>query len=293
MTDFFKDYHPVVNGAFFISVIFFAMFTNHPGLQLCSLVGSISYLLILRGFSGVKGLLFGSFITFLLITLLNPLFNHQGVTILTYFRNGNPLTLESMIYGLSAGLLFISVILWFACHNEVMTSDRLMYLFGKMAPALSLVFSMSLRFVPLYKRRIKEIAFARAGIGRDASQGGLWRRIKEGLAIFSIFITWALESSIETADSMKARGYGLPGRTAFSLFRFHKRDLGMLLFILGVDGLLFYCFSTRVFKMVFYPAIKIAKFRFETGLGLVLFFILSMVPTGVCLWEEWKWKYYS
>ena len=47
----------------------------------------------------------------------------------------------------------------------------------------------------------------------------------------SILVTWALENAIETADSMKSRGYGLKGRTAFSIYRFNRRDkiLGALL----------------------------------------------------------------
>ena len=46
-------------------------------------------------------------------------------------------------------------------------------------------------------------------------------------------LTWSLENAIETADSMKSRGYGLPGRTAFSIYRFDDRDkmaLGWLLY---------------------------------------------------------------
>lgn len=292
MSDFFHEYHPVVNAAFFVSVLFIAMFTNHPALQICGLVGSIIYLLILKGFSGTKGIFFGTFITFLALTLLNPIFNHQGVTILMYFSNGNPLTLESMIYGMSAGLMFITVIFWFAAHNEIMTSDRLMYLFGRMAPALSLIFSMSLRFVPLYKKRIGEITLARGGIGKDPRKGKLWDRLKAALSIFSIFVTWALESSIETADSMRSRGYGLKGRTAFSLFRFTPRDGWVLALILAIDGILLYMIKNRVFKIVFYPSIKIAKIRPETVIGIVLFGILCLIPSGISLWEEWRWKYY-
>ena len=293
MTDFFNEYHPVVNAAFFMSVLFMAMFTNHPALQIISFIGALFYLLILKGFSGTKGILFGSLIMFLMVTLLNPIFNHKGVTIITYFSNGNPLTLESMVYGMSAGFMFITVILWFACHNEIMTSDRLMYLFGKMAPALSLIFSMCLRFVPLYKKRIEEISLARSGIGKNPKKGSLWSRMTSAMAIFSIFVTWALESSIETADSMRSRGYGLKGRSAFSLFRFKKRDGFLLLFILLIDLILIYLMKDRVFKIVFYPSIKISMVRRETILGILLFTILALLPTGISLWEELRWKYYK
>ena len=49
--------------------------------------------------------------------------------------------------------------------------------------------------------------------GQPAS-GSLLQRLKNAITILSIMVTWALENAIETADSMKSRGYGLPGRTA-------------------------------------------------------------------------------
>ena len=62
--------------------------------------------------------------------LINPAFSHQGVTILTYLPSGNPLTLESILYGIYAAFLLITVIAWFSCFNAVMTSDKFMYLSG-------------------------------------------------------------------------------------------------------------------------------------------------------------------
>ncbi len=67
-------------------------------------------------------------------------------------------------------------------------------------------------------------------------EGNLFRRIRYGLNILSILITWALENAIETSDSMKSRGYGLPERTAFSIYRFTNRDkiLGTVMVFLSM-----------------------------------------------------------
>ena len=43
--------------------------------------------------------------------------------------------------------------------------------------------------------------------------------VRSALRVFSIVVTWSLESGLITADSMRCRGYGLPGRTSFSLYR--------------------------------------------------------------------------
>ena len=70
------------------------------------------------------------------MALINPAFNHEGVTIIDYLPSGNPLTLESIIYGLCAAIMIVSVICHFSCYNEVMTSDKFIYLFGKIIPAI-------------------------------------------------------------------------------------------------------------------------------------------------------------
>ena len=42
-------------------------------------------------------------------------------------------------------------------------------------------------------------------------------------------ITWTLENFVESAKSMKCRGYSLKGRTAFSIYRFDNRDRSLVL----------------------------------------------------------------
>ena len=41
------------------------------------------------------------------MALVNPLFNHEGLAVLTYYNN-NPITLESILYGVAkAGVMFV------------------------------------------------------------------------------------------------------------------------------------------------------------------------------------------
>lgn len=71
-------------------------------------------------------------------------------------------------------------------------------------------------------------------MGMDVSNGKWFKKVRYALNMVSILVTWALENAIETADSMKSRGYGLKGRTAFSIYRFNRRDkiLGGMLAVL-------------------------------------------------------------
>ncbi|MBQ1936047.1 MAG: energy-coupling factor transporter transmembrane protein EcfT, partial [Clostridia bacterium] len=150
--------------------------------------------------------------------------------------DGNPVTLESVFYGVVAAGMLGSVMGWFSCYNEVMSSDKFVYLFGKIVPSLSLVFSMVLRFVPRLIKQFKAVANAQRGMGRDLSKGNLITRAKNGLEILSIVMTWALENAIDTADSMKARGYDQKGRTAYSIYTFTKRDFTALFWLLFLGG---------------------------------------------------------
>jgi energy-coupling factor transport system permease protein len=233
MKDVFSGYNPIINMLYFATVIVFSMFFMHPVCLVLSFLCAFAYSVYMNGRKTLRtGALF--MLPMLLVTaLINPAFNHEGQTILLYLRDGNPLTLESILYGIAAALMLITVISWFSCYSKIMTSDKLVYLFGRIIPALSLVLSMALRFAPRFKAQIKVISDAQKCIGRDVSNGHMLRRARHGIRIVSIMVTWALENAIETADSMKCRGYGLPGRTAFSIFRFDRRDRRALLFILA------------------------------------------------------------
>jgi energy-coupling factor transport system permease protein len=227
----------------------------------------------------------------LIITaLLNPLFNHAGGTILTYLPSGNPLTLESTMYGIAAALMLITVIAWFSCFNEVMTSDKFVYLFGRIIPGLSLILSMALRFVPRFKAQIKIISNAQKCVGRDISNGNILRKIKHGVKILSILVTWALENAIETADSMKGRGYGLPGRTAFSIFRFDRRDGYALLYILACAAIVIAGTTTDAYRFRYFPTIRFYWSGFSTALVFIAYLALGALPIAANKKEEVVWN---
>ena len=205
MSDTFSRYHPVVNFLFFALVLVFSMVLMHPVCLLISLLGAVLYVIQLNGRKGLRLSLRIALPVMLLAALVNPAFNHAGMTILTYLPTGNPLTLESILYGLAAGCMLCAVLLWFVCYNRVLTSDKFVYLFGRVIPALSLVLSMTLRFVPRFKQQMDTVRQAQFCIGRDASSGSVWQRARKAVTIFSIMVTWALENAIETADSIEER----------------------------------------------------------------------------------------
>lgn len=286
----FKTYHPIVNFTYFVFVIGFSCFFMHPASLFISLVCGFSYSVMLKGRKTIKSNLIYMLPMMIIMALINPAFNHEGSTILYYLPSGNPLTLESILYGLAAATMIISVICHFSCYNEIMTSDKFIYLFGKIIPAMSLIISMTLRFVPRFTAHLKVVTNAQRCMGRDISKGNLIKRAKNGLNILSVMTTWSLENAIETADSMKSRGYGHPGRTAFSIFTFDKRDMKTLILILLLG---IYIFVGNLFGGMYFsyfPDIKAADISFFDISLFVSYLLLFATPIIIELWEAKKWK---
>lgn len=290
MNSAFAGYHPTINFLYFTLVFLCSMFFMHPVSLFISFVCAFSYSVVLRGKKAVKFNILYLLPMMLMAALINPAFNHEGATILAYLDSGNPLTLESITYGIAAAVMLASVVSWFSCYNVIMTSDKFIYLFGSVIPALSLILSMALRFVPKFKAQIKVVSNAQKCVGRDVSNGSILQRAKNGIKILSIMITWALENAIETADSMKTRGYGLSGRTAFSIYRFDRRDKKALLVIGGTGAyvLLGAFFGGMYFR--YFPSMKSVSLTPFSISVFVAYFILSISPIVIERWEDRKWK---
>ena len=286
----FKTYHPIVNFLYFVFVIGFSCFFMHPVCLGISLVSGFTYSVMLKGRKAIKTNLIYMLPVILFTAVINPAFNHEGVTILLYLPNENPLTLESIVYGICAAVMIVSVICHFSCYNEVMTSDKFIYLFGKVIPAMSLIISMTLRFVPKFSVQLKVVANAQKCLGRDVSNGSILSRAKHGLSILSIMTTWSLENAIETADSMKSRGYGIQGRTAFSIYTFDKRDKKALVMILILGIYTFVGNLVGGMKFEFFPYIQTNDISLFSISVFFAYLLLCIYPVIIELLEVRRWN---
>lgn len=236
----FDSINPIIAFIFFFFALIVPMLIMHPVLMGISFAIASTWSIMLGGRKSVGFILKFVLPIMLLAALLNPLFNHKGMTVLFYLRY-NPITLESVYYGMTSGAMLGTVLLWFSCFNIIMTSDKIIYLCGRIVPSLSLIITMVFRFVPLFKEQLKRITLAVQGSGQGVSEGSLLKRAKSALRILSALITWSLENAVITSDSMRARGYGLHGRTSFSIYKFDRRDAvvgGLLALGIAVFGAL-------------------------------------------------------
>ena len=273
----FARLHPLVDLTFFVLVLAFAMFLSHPAVQLAGLVCAALFALRCtgRGFGRRMAMLLP---LMLLAAVVNPLVSHQGVTVLFRFPSGNACTLESVLYGISAAVRLGTAVLWFMGWNAVMTSDKFVYLFGRIVPALSLVLSMTLRFVPRFSAQARRVSKAQAAVGNDMHTGSLLHRIKCALMVFSILVTWSLENAVDTADSMRARGYGLPGRSAFSIFTLTKRDKLLLAALSLLGAIVAAGYAAGALSWRYYPSCRGAGLTWTSALCWLSYLALNLIP---------------
>ena len=285
----FGSYHPIVLFTYYILALCFSMVSMHPVLILTSLAGGFLLYGAQNGWRKLLSELGFFFLLFVLMSIANPLFIHNGETIL-FFMNDNPITLEAMIYGSMASLMVVGVLLWCRCYGSILTTDKFLYLFGKLIPKLGLILSMAFRFIPLFKQQIRKISQSQKTMGLYASDS-ITDKVGGGVRVFDSLVAWSMENSIDTADAMKARGYGLPGRTNFTLFRFHKRD-GVLLGVMGALAVsIFICFGRGDFSFYYYPYVAHIGKDTLSILRYLLVLLFMCIPGILELRECITWRY--
>ncbi len=287
-TSSFRSCHPLVNLIFYGFIVGVTMFTMDPFFLALALIGAWAYSVLLKGRKVWKTNLFFVIPVLFFTTIINGLFTHNGATVLFFIRN-NRVTLEAISFGLATAALVSAIIIWFVSFNVIMSSDKLIYLFGKVSPILGLTLSMIFRFIPLLKERFKEIRMGQQCMGRN-SEGKLIARVRQLGKEISILISWSLEASIETSDSMEARGYGLPGRTSFNLFKLSSTDKWLLLIetILGIVASIGCAMGKTTIN--YYPQIILQQWDLLTIVTFASFGALIMVPMVFDYIGEKKWQ---
>lgn len=286
----FKDSHPVTLLVYFLSVFLVTMFTLNPIMLAIALLGGMAYSTVFqkrREF--VKSMAFYG-VLFLVIALTNPLFSHNGVTPL-FFINGNAVTLEAVLFGVDMAAMLVAVMYWFQCFNNVMTSDKLLFLVGRFSPKISIVMSSALRFIPHFKEQAGRIRQAQRAMGLYSSDS-FTDRIRSVCRVFSSLVTWAFENAIDTGASMKARGYGLKGRSCFSRFCFRVSDGVLISLIVAIDVLVIMVMMTGGIDFSFYPELSSFDLDALEIVAYAAWGVLTWIPCILEVKENIQWTYY-
>lgn len=281
----FSACHPAVNLIYFVSVIAAALCIHHPAYLLISFLCAFAYTAKLNG---KRGALFAAATVpcACVFALWYSSYHHFGVTVLWRNFIGNNITLEAFLYGIAMGIAFASAAVWFSCVHAIFTADKVVYLFGRVSPRLSLFLSILLRMVPRIKQQAKKLNTAQSGMGMAVGQGNVWQRTRNALRIFSMLITWTIEMLTEMSESMQSRGSTLRGRTAFSIYRFDNRDRAYVVALFAAITVLIMGLILRQGYISYSPTLLLHPITAFSLMFYGGYAILCLMPLGLDLYSD-------
>ncbi len=274
----FETLHPSVVLVYLAGGMVLGLCTMHPVVLGLLCICALSVNLWLRGAKRTARTLLHALALCCFITALNALCNHSGATELCMLF-GAPITLEALAYGLAASLMLLTMWLWCAVWQCWMTSERFLYLFGNLAPTLSLMLSMVFALIPQSGKKLSQIRLC----GKLDEGAGKKQRVRAWIRQVSALLVMDMEDSMQTSDAMRCKGYGVGRRTSFSLFRFAKRDAGWLagglvLFSAALTGAVLANQGLVFYPWLFWPSLPPLCL-----MGLALFALLPLLVQG----KEW------
>ncbi len=281
--------HPFVILLFFMANIIITMLTKNPVFIFISFSSVVVYSLILKRPKQIyKPILF---ITLLLIisTFTNPLFNNYGETVL-FSLGKTKFTFESMSYGFITGLMLISLVLWFRNYNILMSTDKFRYLFSKYLPHTALIISLVLKLIPEMFEKIDDIINASKTTGAYYRQN-FFGKLRNRFNVLGVVFSWAIEYSMQTAISMKARGYELKNKSKFIIYKYRFSDLFKTILILSSLGLIIYFGFDSLLNYNYFPIMEKLSFNYQLIIALATFGLLTNLGTFIQIKESIKWRY--
>ncbi|MGN0480894.1 MAG: energy-coupling factor transporter transmembrane component T [Lachnospiraceae bacterium] len=261
--------HPLVCLIYFILGIVIAAASFNPVIGAINLVTALAAMITRKNYKNVKITFLIAVPTSIFLLVVQPLFSHNGVTPLFYI-NDMAVTLETVIFGAVALILLTGAVAWFLLMGDIFNREKLMYLFGRITPGFALLFSMTLGLIPQLKRRYDQIVQARVFLNAQGSS------MRERVTRIATLTEWSLESSMETARSMEARGYGTGRRTSFHMFCFRKED-GIMLAVILVQGIMMViAIFNRLLYVSFFPQIIMESVVKPDAMQIILYGIYAV-----------------
>lgn len=283
-----SEFNPISGFTYYMCILLPLMFKMEPMLSLIGLISGGLTLALTDKIIRLRDYAFYILLP-LFSAALNALLTGRGATVL-FLINNRPVTKEALCFGLEAGMMISGSLIWLRSFSAVMSSDKLLYIFGGASPKTALILSMTLRYIPLYRRQARIIRNSRKALGMSREES-IAERLRGEMNIFSALVSWALENGVVTADSMAARGYGCGKRTCLRNFCYGWEDCILTLasaalclpaLLIGLSG---------EDKFEFYPLILAPEMNVLRLTAFGLYIICAMIPALLEFGSTLRWKY--
>ncbi|NLJ71161.1 MAG: hypothetical protein GX328_06850 [Clostridiaceae bacterium] len=287
-----KDYHPIASLFYFVCVLTCSMITRNPIWVLLCLIFAMIYVIQLKGLKYflLQVLYFLPMLIF--IVFMNSYFNSLGLTVLFYLGKGSPVTVENLTYGIISGLALFTILLWFICFNLLLSADDILAIMGKRLPTIGLSLAMIIKYIPDTIKQGREVLLNQKAMLSEQQLTGK-QKVKFATRMLTVLLSWSMENSLETADSMLAKGYPAKNRVNYSREYFNSTDAGLILtMVILFLGHLICAFSGSI-KFAYYPFLnwtglttnRILLIGSLLSLSLILVFPLLL---DIINWFKWQ-----
>ncbi len=280
-----NTFHPAVMLAYFLSVIVVGVCIPIPEFILMNLFFAILSDILLNGSRALRMIL-GLFVLCAVMSLLSPLFNPLGNSVLFTYLGGRPYTLEAIAYGASVAVMFSSMIIWFQVMSNVLDADRTIRIFSSAFPKLGLIVASAMG---LFSRFIKRLASLREVSLGDPS-ASIMVKAKMAAGNMQNLVQWSFYEGIDRADTMRARGFGTGKRTSYRHYAFTFRSVALSVGIVVLVGAVVSSMILAEASMSYFPSLSHSPHGIHIALALVSYGMLLAFPAASMVggWLRWR-----
>ncbi|MEG6616820.1 energy-coupling factor transporter transmembrane component T [Peptococcaceae bacterium 1198_IL3148] len=296
---FLQTLHPAAVLAYTGSIFLLALMLNHPlyfALLLFILWWQVQ---LLDGWAAYKVVLLFSLTMFVMVALINLLFNKSGSTV---FFDGPTIpivghiafTVEAAVYSILMSMRLLLIMTVFYLYNRMVNPDRAFAFFARFAPRSAMLISLSTRLIPYLAGQLKHIKEVQQTRGVVFKNNGIVAKVKSHYPLLKVLLLSALDNAFNLAEAIHSRGYGCGSRTCYNSEKYLPRDVlvlvtsvacllaGMLLLVKGWA------------ELQIYPVIGLLIVAPEQVFLMAIISLLLLTPSLLNWgWQHWpylKWR---
>ena len=284
----FNKLHPVTDLIFISSTVVFCLLCYNPVFVFTGFICAFIFNVYIKGlFVPIKTVLY-MFPVLIFTSLLNGVYATYGEKVLLSVFS-REIKAEPVLYGAVLGMTVITVVMWFSAMSEILGEEKQLYLFSRHFPTMGLTVMMALRFLSVYRERLKETVSVQ-NLLYGEENGRLTAKIRRVFESLTVIFTQSVENAIETSDSMRSRGYGEGERTFYHRFRFTVKDTVFCAVTVAADAFIAFSLITGEVYADYSPVFTTNRLSITAVVSYALYALVGLLPIIFDIEEGIRWK---
>lgn len=271
-----------------------ALILENPLYIMLICAGTFALIIAAEVWEECKAFLRIALVVALFMAILNPLINSQGTHVIIYGPRiplwGNlDITLEAVLYGLTAALSVFTVIMIFGFTSTILNPDDLLGMLSRFSFRSSLSAALAVRLYPSMVNEAREIKEVQLVRGERLKGGGRWSRVKAHMPMLLSLFQGSLDRAASIAESMSARGFGSGRRTRLRRHLFRARDAIIIALSLAMLSVVVITAVTGKGAYSFFPTTDNPWSNLNLAAWITLAVVFSFISVLSRSWKRWHW----